>query len=165
MKLDRDEFLVTFDAGRATTDELIAIIRKAGYKSSIVTDESESPDTPAPNASEFTVPLLTEALAKAQAENKLVMLDFTAAWCAPCQRLEQETFADPTVAELLDRFVLVKIDTDEHPQLAKDFGVVGLPDLRFLNPDGSEVEHLRGFQGAELFAETLSALLLPSENN
>ena len=100
MKLDRDEFLVTFDGGKATTDDLISIIREAGYVSSIVTDDSQSPHTPSESVGEFSDPLLTEALATAKAEGKLVLLDFKATWCVPCLRLEKETFADPYVAEL-----------------------------------------------------------------
>lgn len=159
MKLERDEFLVTFDTGKATTDALISVIRKAGYESSIVTGERDSPVTPTPHADEFNSPLFTESMTRARAENKLVLLDFKAKWCVPCLRLEKETFADPTVAELLKQFVLVKIDTDEHPELAKHFGVVGLPDLRFLESDGSEVKRLTDFQDAELFTETLNTLL------
>jgi len=164
MKLDRDEFLVTFDGGRATTDDLISIIRKAGYVSSIVTSDSAIADTPSQGDGDFSDPLLTEALATAKAENKLVLLDFKATWCVPCLRLEKETFADPSVAKLLKEFVLVKVDTDEHPDLAKHFGVVGLPDLRFLKSDGTEVKRLTDFQDAALFTETLKAVLSPGAN-
>ena len=88
-----------------------------------------------------------------------MLLDFKATWCVPCLRLEKETFADPDVAELLKQLVLVKVDTDEHPELAKHFGVVGLPDLRFLNSDGVEVKRLTDFQDAEMFSETLRSML------
>lgn len=63
--------------------------------------------------------------------------------------------AVPRVAELLKQFVLVKIDTDEHPGLAKHFGVIGLRDLRFLSSDGNEIKRVTDFQNAELFVETL----------
>lgn len=158
MQLDRDEFVVTYDTDKVTTDELISIIRKAGYNSSVVTGETTTREATQQQREEFSDPLLTEALATAKSENKLVLLDFKATWCVPCRRLEKETFADPIVAELLKQFVLVKIDTDEHPELAKHFGVVGLPDLRFLKLDGSEVKRLTDFQDAEMFADTLRSL-------
>lgn len=158
MQLDQDEFLVTFDGGKATTDDLILIVRKAGYASSIVTGDIQSPVATPKKDGEFSDPLLTEALARAKAEGKLVLLDFKAMWCVPCLRLEKETFADPNVAELLKQFVLVKVDTDEHPEFAKHFGVVGLPDLRFLNSDGSEIKRLTDFQDAELFVDTLRSV-------
>lgn len=159
MQLDRDEFLVTYSTSKATTDDLISIIRKAGYDSSIVTDATKTIERPHQEPREINDPVLTEALAIAKAENKLVLLDFMAKWCVPCKRLEKETFADPTVAELLNQLVLIKIDTDEHPELAKHFGVVGLPDLRFLKSDGSEVKRLADFQDAELFTDTLKSVL------
>lgn len=58
-----------------------------------------------------------------------------------------------------ERVVFLKVDTDEHAELAKHFDVEGLPDIRFLNPDGTEVHRLNDFQDAELFSDSLRRLL------
>ncbi len=158
MKLDRDEFVVTFDAGKAKPDDLIAIIREAGYTSYVATDEI-SPDDNEGGAGSLDDPVFQDALAKAKRENKPIVIDFMASWCVPCRRMEKETFTDPAVASLLEKVVFLKVDTDEHPELAKHFGVEGLPDIRFLNPDGTEVHRLNDFQDAELFFESLDRLL------
>jgi thioredoxin-like negative regulator of GroEL len=55
--------------------------------------------------------------------------------------------------------VLVTIDADEYPALAKRFGVVALPDIRFLSPQGEERRRFQDFQGPVAFAEALSGLL------
>ena len=55
--------------------------------------------------------------------------------------------------------MLVKIDTDEHPSLAQKYGVVGLPDIRLLKPDGEEIRKLRDFQNPDAFAGEIEALL------
>ena len=58
--------------------------------------------------------------------------------------------------------MFLKIDTDRHPALAKKYGVVGLPDVRLLTPDGSEEKKLLGFRGPVPFAAELERLLDPS---
>jgi len=155
MFLDREEFAVTYDPKKATPERLIATIKDAGYTAQIVTDKR----SPASDATPATVPqgfpLLDEALAQAKRERKLIVLDFSAEWCAPCKQMERTTFADPKVKALLERCVLVKIDTDRQPEMSQRLGVVGLPDIRFVSPDGKVIHRLRGFQNAESFAAAL----------
>lgn len=151
MHLERDEFVITYDATNATVEELVRVSTETGFEASVV----PSADSTTPNIETS----FEEALARARNENKPVVLDFTASWCAPCQRMLKETFPDPKVAALLERCVLVKIDTDEQPELAKRFGVVGLPDIRFLSPDGIETRNLLDFQGPDAFAQALDQLL------
>ena len=50
-------------------------------------------------------------------------------------------------------FVFVDIDTDEQPGLAQQWGVRGIPDLRFLKPDSTEVHKVVGYMGMALIAE------------
>lgn len=159
MKIDRDEFVVTFDSGKAQADELIGFIRKAGYTSYVVTDSSRDSTPDGDDAGSRDDLIFTAALERSAREDKPIVLDFVASWCVPCKRMETETFAVPQVAKLLERVVFVKVDTDEHPALAKHFEVEGLPDIRFLKPDGTEVRRLNDFQDAELFTEALQKLL------
>ncbi len=56
-----------------------------------------------------------------------VLVDFSAAWCAPCRLVE------PLLAELAvtyrGRVRVVRVDTDAHPATAAAFGVVSIPTL------------------------------------
>lgn len=158
MRLDRDEFVVTFASGKTKPDGLIALIREAGYTSYVATGEGAPDDTGSSDGS-LDDPIYTDALAQAKRENKPIVIDFMASWCVPCRRMEKETFTDPQVANLLDQVVFLKVDTDEHPDLAKSFDVEGLPDIRFLNPEGVEVHRLTDFQDAVLFVDSLNASL------
>ena len=50
-------------------------------------------------------------------------------------------------------FVFVHIDTDKQPSVSARFGVGGIPDLRFLTSDGTEVHKVVGFIGMRLLGE------------
>lgn len=158
MRLEREEFVVTFDAARVSVATLLATIKAAGYTAQMVDKQTTvRPLTPTALPSGFA--LLDEALAQARAEHKLLVLDFTAEWCAPCQQMEKTTFVDARVKALLQRCVLVKIDTDAQPELAQKLGVVGLPDIRLVTPEGNSVRQLRGWLNAEALAVELEAAL------
>lgn len=163
MRLERDEFVITYDETKATPKILISTIRKAGYTAQVVTGKDKggaSETTPAELPQGFV--LLDNALTRAKSERKPIVLDFSAEWCAPCKRMERTTFADAKVKELLQRCVLVKIDTDQQEELAQRLGVVGLPDIRFATPDGPGgkiIRAFRGFQDAETFAAELLRLI------
>ncbi len=150
MDLERDEFVVRYDASLARVSDLIAASTGVGFKAQVVSDPPAIEDEP---------PFFREAMAQARREQKPLVLDFTATWCQPCLRMIRETFPDPKVAPLLERCVLVKIDTDEHPGLSQKYGVVGLPDIRLLTSDEKEVRRLRDFHTPDAFAGALEELL------
>jgi thioredoxin 2 len=56
-----------------------------------------------------------------------VLVDFWAAWCAPCRVVAPEV--ERTAAEMAGRALVLKVDTERHPQLAAEFGVQGIPNF------------------------------------
>jgi thiol:disulfide interchange protein len=160
MRLERDEFVITYDGTKATPQDLIATIRKAGYTAQVVggKDQGNTPvTTPAVLPPGFAI--LDDALARARSDRKPVVLDFLAEWCAPCKRMEKTTFADDRVKALLQQCILVRIDVDQHEELTRQVGVIGLPDLRFVTPDGKIIRKLRGYQFPDDFATELEHLI------
>lgn len=156
MLLDRDEFLVTFDPAKTTEARLIAVVKKSGYTAQVVSERNKAAELTAMLEKLPTgFALLDESLAKAKDWNKLLVLDFNAEWCLPCRRMEKTTLVDRRVVELLKQVVFVRLDTDQHTDIAQQLGVVGLPDIRFVAPDGRMLRQLRGFQEAESFAAAL----------
>jgi len=85
------------------------------------------------------------AFAKAQAEDKPVLLDIGAVWCHWCHVMDRESYEDAQVAEVINKhFVAVKVDRDERPDVDARYqaavsaisGQGGWPLTAFLTPDG-----------------------------
>lgn len=83
----------------------------------------------------------TAALSETVAEHDVVLADFYADWCGPCQMLEPivERIAAETDA------TVAKIDIDANQQLAAEYGVRSVPTL-VLFADGQPAERLVGMQ-------------------
>ncbi len=75
---------------------------------------------------------LSEGLARAEREQKPVLLDFWATWCKNCLTMDKTTFEDAEVKQALDGYVKIKVqaeDPDAEPikSLMSRFNAVGLP--------------------------------------
>ncbi len=78
--------------------------------------------------------------------DKPVLVDFWATWCMPCRMLA------PTVEEIAEeadgRAYVGKVNVDEEPQLAIQYGVRSIPTLIFFE-NGKEVNRMVGVQDKE----------------
>lgn len=95
-----------------------------------------------------------EALVAAQKENKPVMIDFFAEWCAACHELEEKTFSTEEFKELSRDFRLLKFDaTEDNEQISevlKKYQVKGLPTVLFINRNGTLLNELTFTQFLEM---------------
>jgi uncharacterized protein YyaL (SSP411 family) len=85
------------------------------------------------------------AFARAQADNKPILLDIGAVWCHWCHVMDRESYEDPELARIInEHYVAVKVDRDERPDVDARYqaavsaisGQGGWPLTAFLTPDG-----------------------------
>ncbi len=76
---------------------------------------------------------------------KVVIVDFFATWCGPCQMFMPEF---DKVSEGLEGAELVKIDIDQDTDFAAENSVMGVPTI-VAYKDGKEVNRFSGFKPAE----------------
>lgn len=101
---------------------------------------------------------LEAAKAKAAAENKAVLVDFTGSdWCGWCIRLRQQVLDTPAFEQYAkDKFVLMEVDLPQNPkfdpalrarneQIAQQYAVSGFPTVMVLTPKGEVVGGFNGF--------------------
>jgi thiol:disulfide interchange protein DsbD len=104
-------------------------------------------------------------MTQARAESKPMLIDFSAEWCVACKELERFTFSDARVIELAQQFVSVRVDaTDRTPEidaLMRRYGILGLPWVAFVRPDGTILPDLTvtGFIDADAMLERMQAAL------
>jgi thiol:disulfide interchange protein DsbD len=100
---------------------------------------------------------LDRAVAQANMDGRIVMLDFYADWCVSCIEMERETFTDPGVHAALRNAVLIQADVTDYDaqdkMLLERFGLHGPPAILFFGLDGREQRALRviGFMEAADF--------------
>jgi len=56
-----------------------------------------------------------------------VLVDFWAEWCAPCHMAAPEVAR--TAADMAGQAVVIKVNTDRHPELSARFNVRGIPNF------------------------------------
>src|SRR5213082_3928778 len=93
-----------------------------------------------------TLPWLTESgeadfPAVVEQSSLPVMVDFWAPWCGPCRIVSP--IVEKIATELPGRLKLVKVNSDDAPNLSRRFGIRGIPTLVLLD-HGKEVARVTG---------------------
>ena len=78
---------------------------------------------------------------KVLASSLPVVVDFWAPWCGPCRMIAP--VLEEVAKENEGKIVIAKVNTDENPQWAMNFGVQGIPTLLFIS-DGEVKDHQVG---------------------
>lgn len=93
---------------------------------------------------------------KALAQGGVMLVDFWAGWCGPCRMLGP--VIDQLSEEYAGKVIVGKVNVDEEPMLAQQFGVMSIPNVVILK-NGKEVDRLVGVQPKGNFTAKLDKVL------
>ncbi len=88
--------------------------------------------------------------------SELVMVDFWAVWCGPCQMVAP--IVDELAQEYTGKLKVRKLNTDENPEVAGRYQVMSIPTILFFK-NGQPVEKLVGARPKRQFKEVIDSLL------
>jgi thioredoxin-related protein/YHS domain-containing protein len=104
-------------------------------------------------------PTLERAQVVAAHSNRLVLVHFWGNGCPPCAWMEREVFTRQDVASSVDRgYVAVKINKDQFPDVARQFGVAAVPTDVIITPQGQVLGNYVGKVPAAEFVGRLNQI-------
>ena len=102
------------------------------------------------------VAAVTDATFAEETKDGLVLIDFWATWCGPCRM--QSPILDQLAEEVHeDDLKICKMDVDENPNTARQFGIMSIPTLLF-KKDGQVVKQVAGVHTKAQLKEIIAEL-------
>ena len=105
---------------------------------------------------------LDGALAQAEQEGKLVLLEYTSDRCSYCARMEKDTLAKPTIISAVQQFVPVRAFPDNVETKAR-YGLNSTPSFLALKPNGDVLTDYVGYRPAKVFLVELENAIRMSQ--
>ena len=89
----------------------------------------------------------------------LVLVDFWAVWCGPCQMVAP--IVDELASEYNGKLKFMKLNTDENPDVAGRYGIMSIPTLLFFK-GGQPVDKVVGAVPKKVLKDAIDRLLTPT---
>ncbi len=86
----------------------------------------------------------------------VVLIDFFAPWCGPCRMLAP--IVEQVAKEMEGKALVAKVDTDQSPGVATQFGITSIPTLVLLK-NGREVKRVIGLRDAQALRAMIETAL------
>ncbi len=90
--------------------------------------------------------------------DKPVIVDFTASWCGPCQRIAP--ILEELAVEYDGKIIIYKVDIDKERGLAQSFNVSSIPAILYIPANGNEPVMTIGARGKDKFKEEIRTFLM-----
>lgn len=97
-----------------------------------------------------------DAFTKVLESGEPMLVDFFATWCGPCKMLAP--LIEELAADYDGKLHVLKVDTDENPSLAMNYGIMNIPTVILLQ-GGNEVDRLVGVLPKESFCQMIDTHL------
>ena len=103
---------------------------------------------------------LAQAQAEARSRDLLLWIQFTGPWCINCRRMDRSTFTHAAVVtSSRERFIPVKLRSDEYENLTASLGLTSLPSTVIVRPNGEVVDKFEGYGEPDEFEGFLQTVL------
>lgn len=96
---------------------------------------------------------ITDATFVEETKSGVTLTDFWAEWCGPCKM--QSPVIEQLDEDSDDSVAYYKMDVDENPETARQFGIMSIPTL-LIQKDGEVVDSLIGYHSQEQIEDVLS---------
>lgn len=97
---------------------------------------------------------------EAKRSNRFVLLDMDARWCHWCHVMDEETWSNDRVAEVVNaHYIAVRVDQDANPDLSIRYEDWGWPATIVFAADGTEIVKRRGFMPPVNMLSMLQAIV------
>lgn len=132
-----------------------------GLALAMITGSAWSVDTTAEQVSVQWKEWSTEVLHQAHRERRLILLDLTAEWCQFCRKMDEVTYRNQDVVELINRqFVPVRVDDKGRSELAVRYQGVVRPATIILDAKGNELIRKPGYLQPQWMVWLLQAVAM-----
>ncbi|MGV3697315.1 thioredoxin family protein [Flavobacterium sp.] len=99
----------------------------------------------------------------AMATNKFMIVDFWATWCGPCKKMDQDSWSDAEVNQIMENYIQVKVDIDADKELALQYGIQSIPNMFILDGNGKVVYTFSGYHDAAKLRRELEKFAFSTE--